>query len=168
MFRLANARYHGKVKHRQDVFDAFFPIGGNYDEFQREDMERFPQDSQILFAAISEDYDGCDMATVLFMRDGQLMLSVTEDDPEHWDEPLPWDPCHVSWMLLWTDYPLQGHDAQAQEAWKTLVAHNVTSYVEVISEDEGFITATRHLSGSGKRFLLVPEEFVKQHAEEVG
>jgi hypothetical protein len=170
MFRLGNARYHGKVKHRQDVFDAFFPRDGVYDEWQREAMEAFPEDSQILFAAISEDLDGYDLATVLFLNQGKLMLSVSSDDPEHWDEPLPWDPCHVSWMLLWEDYyPLRGHDVQANEAWIALVGHNVTSAVEIVGEEEdGRLTVTRKLSGSGKQFMLVPVEFIRQQQLEEG
>jgi hypothetical protein len=170
MFRLVNARYHGTVKNRQDVFDAFFPRGRTYEEFQREAMALFPEDSQILFACVNSDLDGYKVATLLFLSEGELYFTRSEED-RYGDDDLClfYDPCKVSWTLLWEEYSDTQMPSEAREAWKALVGHNVTSFVQIIGEEEeGIITVTRHVSGSGKLYMLVPKEFVQQHSEETG
>jgi len=166
MFRLGNARYHNEWKNRQDVFNDFFP---EWKQNNEEDMKTFPEDSAILFASyVHEGYEGD--AVLLFVREGTMYLVTGAHCSCNGLEEY-YDPEPTTWVELWQHHQLKndswsGHGTRAAEAWNTMIGHNITSLVEIIGEDDnGDLTVTRKLSGSGKRYMLVPEEFIKKEEE---
>ena len=162
MFRLGNARYHGDWKNQHNVFETFFP---QHQDNNEEDMKAFPEDSCVLFASYNSfgSYDG--HCLFLFVREGQLY--VVEDS--HCScNGLDYNPDPVTWFQLWEMSIEEPHNIQAQEAWRALVGHNVTLHVEVLGESEDILTVSRNPSGPGKKFMLVPMEFIQGKVEEEG